>query len=92
MKKLIFAVVFASIFFIANLVLAKDTTNDGSLAEAWVAINALKVQVADLQSASETTGMVSGNFVKVSEKTSAKKQIKNASQSEHYVMRGLMIQ
>ncbi|HOW60478.1 MAG TPA: hypothetical protein P5548_01930 [Candidatus Moranbacteria bacterium] len=98
MKKLIFAVVFASIFFISSLVLAEDTTNEGSLAEAWIAINALKMQVAELQTKQnieknpDYSDVVSGNFVKVSEDTSVSKNHRNVPQSEHYVMGNLMIQ
>lgn len=89
MKKLIFAVVFASIFFISSLVLADDNSSEDSLTEAWVAINSLKAQVAELQSAlnadknQDFSDTVSGNFVKVP---------KDASQSENYIMRGMMIQ
>lgn len=89
MKKVIFAVVFASIFFIASLVFADDNYSEDSLAEAWVAINNLKAQVAELQAAVNTekdqdfSDTVSGNFVKVT---------KDASQSENYIMRGMMIQ
>jgi hypothetical protein len=96
MKKLIFAVVFASIFFIASLVMAEDTSNNGSLDEAWAAINALKIQVATLQSnlaeSQDRSNMASGNFVKVSEKAPTEEKFKHAPQSEHYIMTGMTMQ
>jgi peptidoglycan hydrolase CwlO-like protein len=89
MKKVIFALVFASIFFVASLVLAKDNSSEDSLAEAWITINSLKGQVAELQTEIKTLknqsefNTASENSIKIP---------KNIPQSEHYVMNGLSIQ
>jgi len=94
MKKIILTVALVSVFAITGLALAEDTPGEGSLGEIWTAINDIRSQITALQSDLKTktvqAPIVTDDFRKAAMEKVAKN--KNVSQSEHYVMKGMMIQ